>query len=253
MSILVIDSASGVLPRIKAIFEEHGLNNVALARTAADAMVILNEKSASSDDIEEISLIVVDGKLDDMDGFELCRNIRKLPNMEHVYILLLVSSTENKTAIEKARHSGANDFAVKPYDQVDFVKHLLVYAHRKTVLLVEDDPVVIKLVSAILHKKHVEVIVASDGMKAYNLINIIGPPKLVLLDIGLPGMSGIKLIEHIRNKNIWRKTPVLMLTGSVDVMDVKSSLGAGANEYIVKPFQIPDFTKRIEKFLGDIK
>jgi len=253
MSILVIDSTPGILPRIKAIFDERGLPNVVLARTSAEACEILDKKAAKNNEFEEISLVVIDGKLDDGDGFELCRKIRKHPKVEHAYVIVLVSSVENKTDIEKAKHSGANDYAVKPYDGIDFIKHLLVYAYRKTVLLIEDDPVVIKLVTAILYKKHLEVIITSNGMKAYNLINTIGPPKLVLLDIGLPGMSGIKLIEHIRNKNIWRKTPVMMLTGSKDASDVKVSLGAGANDYIVKPFQIVDFNKRIDKFLGDIK
>lgn len=227
--------------------------NLALARTAADARTWLEEKAGAASATDEVSLIIIDGKLDDGDGFELCRQIRTMPAAAHAYIIVLVSSVENKTAIEKAKHSGANDFAVKPYDGVEFIRHFLVYAYRKTALLVEDDPVIVKLMAALLQKKHLELIIASDGTRGYNLINTISPPRLVLLDIGLPGMSGIKLVELIRGKSIWRKTPVLMLTGSKDANDVKNSLGAGANDYIVKPFQIDDVNKRIDKFLGEIK
>ena len=70
---------------------------------------------------------------------------------------------------------------------------------------------------------------------------------------GLPGMNGVKLVKLIRSKTLWRKTPVLMLTGSKDANDVKDSLAAGANDYIVKPVQIADFSKRLEKFLGPAK
>lgn len=253
MSTLIIDSTAGILPRLRAIFEERGLPDIAQAKTAAEARVLIDEKSASTENVDEISLIVIDGKLDDGDGFELCRQIRKLPAVKHAYVIMLVSSAKNKTAIDKTRHSGADDFAVKPYESVEFIKHLLVYANRKTALLVEDDPVVSKLVTALLHKKHLQLIVATDGLNAYNLINTISPPRLVLLDIGLPGMNGVKLVEHIRSKNVWRKTPVIMLTASTDANDVKGSLSAGANDYIVKPFQIADFDRRIDKYLGEIK
>jgi DNA-binding response OmpR family regulator len=253
MSTLIIDSTAGVLPRLKVFFEERGLPNISLARTAAEARAYLDEKSKSNNDADKVSLIVIDGKLEDGDGFELCRQIRKLPAVEHAYIMVLVSSAENKTAIEKAKHSGADDYAVKPYDGVEFFKHFLVYAYHKTVLLVEDDPVIVKLVSAMIYKKQLQIIVATDGTQGNNLINTISPPRLVLLDIGLPGMNGIRLVERIRSKSIWRKTPVLMLTGSKDAADVKGSLGAGANDYIVKPFQIDDLNKRIDKFLGEVK
>ncbi|MBI3188632.1 MAG: response regulator [Gammaproteobacteria bacterium] len=253
MSILVIDSTTGILPRLKAIFEDRGLTNLALAKTAAEARALHDEKAKSTNSIDEMTLIIIDGKLDDGDGFELCRQIRDMPAAAHAYIIVLVSSAENKTAIEKAKHSGANDYAVKPYDGIEFIRHFMVYAYRKTVLLVEDDPVIVKLISALVHKKHLELITAGDGTRGYNLINTISPPRLVLLDIGLPGMNGIKLVELIRGKNIWRKTPVLMLTGSKEASDVKNSLGAGANDYIVKPFQIDDVNKRIDKFLGEVK
>ncbi|MDQ1362793.1 MAG: two-component system, OmpR family, response regulator VicR [Pseudomonadota bacterium] len=253
MTTLIIDSTAGTLPRLRSLFEERGLPEVVVARTAAEARAILDEKPAGTDGTHGISLIVIDGKLDDGDGFELCRQIRKLPAAEHAYIIMLVSSIENKTAIDKATHSGADDFAVKPYDGIEFSRHLMMFAHRKTVLLVEDDPVVAQLVSALLQKKHLQAIHVSDGMKAYNLINAIAPSKLAILDIALPGMNGVKLAEHIRSKSSWRLTPVLMLTGSKDAQDVKRSLGAGANDYIVKPFQVADLSKRIDKYLGDPK
>lgn len=253
MTTLVIDSTAGMLPRLKAVFEERGLPKIVLARTCAEARAIIDEKSTSSGSVDSISLVVIDAVLEDGDGYELCRQIRKLPAVEHAYIIMLVSSAENKTAIEKAKHSGADDFAVKPYDGIEFIKHLMVYAYRKTALLVEDDPVVVELVSALLHKKHLQLIHAADGLKGYNLINTISPPRLVILDIGLPGMNGVRLVEQIRSKNVWRRTPVIMLTGSSDAADVKGSLGAGANDYIVKPFQITDFSKRIDKYLADAK
>lgn len=253
MSTLINDSTVGILPRLKAIFEERGLPAITLVKTAANARSLLAKTSVDEDAVECLSLIIIDSKLEDGDGFELCRELRKLPAAQQAYIIMLISSSENKTAIDNTRHSGADDFAVKPYDGAEFSKHLLVYVSRRTVLLVEDDPVITKLVAALLLKKNLQLIAAEDGLQASNLINTIGPPKIVLLDIGLPGINGVKLLELIRRKNLWRKTPVLMLTGSKDAADVKGLLDAGANDYIVKPFQIPDLSQRLNKFLGIAK
>jgi len=82
------------------------------------------------------------------------------------------------------------------------------------------------------------------------LINSMIPPKLVLLDIGLPGMNGIKLLKHIKTREFLKKTPILMLTGSTDSDDVRNALGSGAKDYIVKPFQINDFASRIDKYIN---
>jgi DNA-binding response OmpR family regulator len=250
MSILIVDSSPGSMPRVKAVFEEYGLTQIHWLKTAAEARSFV-ESRADATGLEQLTLIIIDNKLDDGDGLELCRQIRNLPAVINAWVMVLVSSAENKTAIETARHSGANDFGVKPYESPEFLKHLMLYANRKTVLLVEDDPVIRQMVAALLYKKHLELIISDDGMKASNLINSIAPPRLVMLDIGLPGMNGVKLAERIRSKNLWRKTPVVMITGSKESSDVKGALAAGANDYIVKPFQIADFQKRIDKFLTD--
>ena len=64
-------------------------------------------------------------------------------------------------------------------------------------------------------------------------------------------MSGLKLVKQIRAKPLWRKTPIIMLTSSTSASDVKESLESGANEYIVKPFQISSFSQRIAKYFPE--
>ena len=252
MSILIIDSEPGSEIRLKGIFEEYGFGHVDIVKSVEKAREFVKDKEDASG-IDDISLVVINSELEDGDGFELCREIHKSRLGERAYFIVLVSSAENKMAINKAKRSQADDYAVKPYESPDFIKKLMLFAHKKVVLLVEDDPVIRQLVMSILYKRHVELIVATDGLKAYNLINSMTPPKMVLLDIGLPGMSGLKLVDHIRKNQVWRNTPILMLTASTDSEDVKASLTSGANEYIVKPFQIDDFIKRIDKYFEEKK
>ena len=250
--ILIVDSDHISDIKAKQIFEALGYSSIMLANTANQARNILNS-SDDSNGKNNITLIVINSVLKDGDGFSLCREIRKIKAVRNVYIILLISSYENKTAIEKTHHSGADDFAVKPYDSTGFFKHFAGYVISKTVLLIEDDPLIRQLVCAILYKYEVEVIEVDDGIEAHNIINSILPVCLVLLDIGLPGMNGVQLLSGIRSKPCWKKTPVVMLTSSTDSTNVKDSLSGGANDYIVKPFKVDGFEKRVACYFKQVK
>lgn len=247
MSILIIDSEAGSEARLKEVFAGYGFDRVDVVKSAENAKGFIKSKEDSSG-VDDVRLVIINSELEDGNGFDLCKEIRKTRLGENAYIIMLVSSEKNETAITKAKQVGANDFAVKPYEKAGFIKHLMLFAHQKVVFLIEDDPVIRQLVMSLLYKKNIEVISEKDGVNAYNLINSMAPPKLVLMDIGLPNMNGIKLVSHIRSKQIWRNTPIVMLTGSTDTDDVRASLKAGANDYIAKPFQVNDFVSRTNKY-----
>jgi len=243
--ILIIDSERKAETKTRQIFDEAGFEVVVIVKTAAQAREKLNAES------NHFSLIIIDSELDDGNGFELCREIKKTNVGKHAYIMMLVSSSENKTAIEKAKHSGASGYSVKPYHSAEFQRQFFKYTVSKVVLLVEDDPVIRKIVKGVMDKIHIETIEVDDGIRAHNLLNKILPPRLVLMDIGLPNKNGIQLVELIRSKSAWRKTPVVMLTGSSDINNVKKCLAAGANDYITKPIKLDGFIKRLSKYLSD--
>ncbi len=249
MSILIVDPQVDSVAKVQSFFTEYGFQCPQVVKTAAEAWAYIDERLDAVGN-DAISLIVVDARLDQGDGFSFCQQVRKSPIGEYVYLMVLISSVNNSVAIETVKHCGADDYAVKPYEGKEFFRHLIRFANRRVVLLIEDDPALQMLISGLLHKQHIELMVCDDGLKAYNLINKIAPPRLVLMDIGLPNKSGVQLVKHIRDKSIWRKTPIIMLTASTSADDVKSSLSGGASEYIVKPFQPADFVNRISKYLS---
>ena len=240
--ILIIDSEKVADISIKSSFQSLGFETVEVVKSAEAAKIFIKEHS-------RISMIVINGELDDGDGYKLCQDIRKEEAARSAYIVVIVSSAENKTAIDKAKRCGANDFAVKPYNGMAFKKKISHFISSSVVVLVEDDPVVCMTVKKIVSKYSIEIITITDGIEAYNLFKSITPVRLVLLDIGLPNMSGLQLIKAIRNNMQWKKTAVVMLTGSTDVTDVKTSLASGANDYIAKPFKIDDFIEKLDKYL----
>jgi len=248
--ILIIDSEKTPDTKIKQSFNELGLESVVIAKTAEKArQLLLSDEQSNGQD--KISLIIISTTIEDANEFELCREIRKTDFGKNIYIVVLVSSAANKTAIENSKLSGASDFSVKPYNTPEFQQHILRFLRNQAVMLVEDDPVVRQMVRKILMMHQVEVIEVDDGLQAYNLLNTMPPVRMVLMDIGLPNMNGIQLVEHIRNKPGWKKTPVIMLTASSDSVDVKKCLTAGASDYITKPFNVSDFVGRLSRYLPD--
>ena len=115
----------------------------------------------------------------------------------------------------------------------------------KKVLIVEDDSNIAELLHLYLEKEGFETAVARDGGKGVELFRSF-QPDLVLLDIMLPVMDGWSILKKIREEG---GTPVIMLTAKGEVEDRVSGLEQGADDYIVKPFEMKEVLARIHAVL----
>ena len=115
----------------------------------------------------------------------------------------------------------------------------------KKVLIVEDDNYIAELLHLYLEKEGFETQVAKDGGKGVELFRSF-QPDLVLLDIMLPVMDGWTVLKKIREG---AKTPVIMLTAKGETEDKVSGLESGADDYIVKPFEMKEVLARIHAVL----
>ena len=113
------------------------------------------------------------------------------------------------------------------------------------VLIVEDETNIAELLHLYLEKEGFETAVAGDGGKAVELFRAFHP-ELVLLDIMLPVMDGWSVLKKIRESD---KTPVIMLTAKGETDDKVSGLEMGADDYIVKPFEMKEVLARIHAVL----
>lgn len=111
-----------------------------------------------------------------------------------------------------------------------------------TILLIDDDENICKVVTLYLQKEDFDIKVAQDGQTGLNLFSQVNP-DLVLLDIMMPGMDGIEVIKQLRRES---KTPVIMLTAKGDTFDKVLALELGADDYIVKPFEPKELIARIK-------
>ena len=113
------------------------------------------------------------------------------------------------------------------------------------VLVVEDDNNIAELLRLYLQKDGFEVSHAADGGKAVEMAREI-QPDLVLLDIMLPGMDGWQVCRELRKT---MKMPIIMLTAKGETEDKVSGLEMGADDYIVKPFEVKELLARVHAVL----
>lgn len=115
------------------------------------------------------------------------------------------------------------------------------------ILLVEDNPMDVDLTKRALRRRRLpsEIIIARDGEEAINMIarwEMGEPvPVLILLDLKLPRLSGLEVLERLKIHPIYASIPVVILTTSRDNGDVKRAYQLGANSYIVKPVDFDRF------------
>ena len=115
----------------------------------------------------------------------------------------------------------------------------------RKVLIVEDESNIAELLNLYLKKEGYDTMVAGDGGKALELYRSFRP-DLVLLDIMLPVMDGWAVCAKIRETD---KTPIIMLTAKGETIDKVSGLEMGADDYIVKPFEMKELLARVHAVL----
>ena len=115
---------------------------------------------------------------------------------------------------------------------------------RPVILLVEDDPGLRTGLAAVLHREGYEALHASDGETALKILaSRTTHPALVILDLMLPDIDGLTILKHVRQRRV--RIPVLVLSAKGSVWDKVTLLDAGADDYMVKPFQVEELLARV--------
>jgi DNA-binding response OmpR family regulator len=119
----------------------------------------------------------------------------------------------------------------------------------KRILLVEDDPAVLRAVSYMLGKEGYEVLTATNGLDG--LTKAKGEnPGLLILDVMLPGIDGFEICHRLRAEPQIAQLPILMLSAKGQAADRSMGLQVGANEYLTKPVERLVLLGKVEALLG---
>ena len=109
------------------------------------------------------------------------------------------------------------------------------------ILVVDDEPQILRALRINLRVRDYDVHVASTGTEALEVAGRY-PPDLVILDLGLPDLDGVEVIQGLRG---WTKAPIIVLSGRADSVDKVEALDAGADDYITKPFGVEELLARM--------
>lgn len=120
--------------------------------------------------------------------------------------------------------------------------------NRKKIVIIEDEPDILEVLSYNLQREGFLVLTALDGDSGLSLVKK-EKPDLVLLDLMLPGTDGIKICTSIKNDNDLQNTLVIMVTAKGEESDIVLGLGVGAEDYISKPFSPRELVARVKAVL----
>ena len=110
-----------------------------------------------------------------------------------------------------------------------------------TILVVDDEPQLVRALRINLRVREYEVYTAATGTQALEQASQ-HPPDLVILDLGLPDLDGVEVIHGLRG---WSTAPIIVLSGRADSTDKVEALDAGADDYVTKPFSMEELLARM--------
>ena len=121
---------------------------------------------------------------------------------------------------------------------------------QQTILIIEDDADIAESLQYNLKREGFRPVIAESGEKGLRLaLDEKATPSLVILDLMLPGMSGMELCRRLRRESLTESTPIIMLTAKAAEGDKILGLETGADDYIVKPFSIKEVIARVRAVL----
>jgi signal transduction histidine kinase/CheY-like chemotaxis protein len=216
---------------------------------------------------EMYDLIITDHQMPVMDGITLVKEIKVLLKGRTEPFILMLSSLEKTMFQHEAESIGIDKFLSKPVKLNDLNKLLaagfnkaITYDHKENIpaieafsavtkiLVVEDEPVNLMLISEVLRKMGVEVITAGNGNEAVDML-LEHDPALIFMDINMPEIDGFMATELIRELTTHhRNVPIVALTADAMKEDKERCLESGMNDYISKPFRLEEIHAVIKKY-----
>lgn len=189
-----------------------------------------------------------------MDGRQVLTRIRNMQASKEVPVLLCIDGND-ETDFRKVTENDPNtDYLTAPVsmeEMLDWSVKALGAARddqRKTVMVVDDDPVVLDLSRLYLGGKY-KVITLGSAQEAISKLKI-SVPDIIMLDIAMPDMDGKDLYRAIREIPFCDSVPILFQTGMAGIKTVRECVKLGAAGFVIKPIQKPVLLERIEETLN---
>ena len=266
--VLIVDDNHSNLHLMQEIFG-HFLIPAELAHDGPTALAKIKE---ARDMKEPFSLILTDHLMPGMDGIALVKEIKKsFPIIAGQPFILMLSSLEKNIYQHEATKAGINKFLSKPVKMHELYGALLSLfemnlqqdhqqfslpqnsvdkvSEPTSILVADDDPINMLLISEVLRRMGFEVIQVSNGKEALERLPHCDP-VMIFMDVNMPEMDGYTTTRHIRQMpEPWCNLPIIALTADAMKGDREKCLEAGMNKYISKPFRLEEIDEVLRSYI----
>ncbi len=264
--VLIVDDNNSNRLLMQEIFSHFHIP-AELASGADEAIAKVKEARQNK---EPFSLVLTDHLMPGMDGITLVKELKRIfPGNTQPYILML-SSLEKNIYQHEAAKAGINKFLSKPVKMHELYGALLSlfelnlqegqhFSHPgksslekisepTTVMVADDDPINMLLISEVLRRMGFEVIQVNNGREALERLPHC-EPVLIFMDVNMPEMDGYSTTREIRKiPEPWCNLPIIALTADAMKGDREKCLEAGMNKYISKPFRLEEIDEVLRSF-----
>src|SRR5881394_3911715 len=122
--------------------------------------------------------------------------------------------------------------------------------NRKKILLVDDSATILMMERMILNKGPYDLVTATNGEEAVAKA-LHERPDLILMDVVMPKMNGFDACRRIRQEDLIRATPIIMVTTRGEVQNMETGFESGCNDYVTKPINTTELLTKLRNYLGD--
>jgi len=203
---------------------------------------------------DNYQLIVLDLHLPDGEGSELIANIQSLTKTK----VVVLTSSQNEDLREELFQYGILDYIVKDknllYSIAEIVKiiHAISSHEKDNILIIDDSKFICKQVKTILEPRNYKVTQAYSAKKGLEILYN-GDFQLLILDMELPDIHGMKVLEMIRKDTKFLTLPILILSGTSTAEIIRTTLKNGASDFLKKPFVFEEFILKIDLWIDSAK
>ncbi|MGB9736398.1 MAG: response regulator [bacterium] len=247
MRILVVEDDPKSARLVKDILELRGYI-VMEASNGLSAIRIINEHVPD--------LIFMDMNLPGMDGVTLTRLIKASSKTSNIPVIALTASAM-KGDRNRFIQAGCDDYISKPFHVKDIIDMIQKYAkteeqrtlsHPSIVLIADDKPENIELISAILSPMGYSIVKATNGVEAIEKIRTLHP-DIALINVIMPELNGIEVCKNIKSDERYASIPIIIITALNDTDSKIKALSVGADEFLTKPVDKYELIVRIGNLL----
>jgi DNA-binding response OmpR family regulator len=237
---LVVDDDPAILDVIKQL-----LANDAVLYTADNA-----EAASTLMEREKPNLVVLDDRMPGMTGMQLLEQLQNKSGALPSQVLMLTANNGTPDII-RGMSAGAVDYITKPFEPEKLASRIrgLLQCQRTTILVADDDLAVRGLLQHKFRMLGFRMVQAEDGEQAIRLVRE-AKPQLAIIDRMMPGLDGLAVLQMMREEDVLKNIPVILLTAKRQNQDVVQGFHHGATDYIVKPFMPDEVVARAMRLLG---